>query len=97
VHKSQVIWVTEFCVVAPAICGSSVWNWLDVTLMTLEVSDGSWIFGKFVHPCIRLDLNIKNILEYVLTFIIHWTVCWSQICSSDCPSLRSVGRCVFTW
>jgi hypothetical protein len=37
VHKSQVTWVTEFCVVAPTICGSSVWNWLDVTLMTPRI------------------------------------------------------------
>jgi len=38
VHKSRspVVWTTKFCAVVPDIYGSSVWNLLNVTLLSLK-------------------------------------------------------------
>jgi len=32
-HMNQVAMVTKFCAMSPNICGSSVWNLFDVTLL----------------------------------------------------------------
>jgi hypothetical protein len=45
----QVTVVTKFCMVAPNICGSSVWNLVDIALLAPEFRADFWIFGKCLH------------------------------------------------
>jgi len=45
-------WRLNFCTLATNVCGPSVWNWLNVTLLwRLEFWNGSKVFGKLVHSC----------------------------------------------
>jgi hypothetical protein len=46
----QVARATKLCVVAPNVCGSSVWRFMLPT-WRLEFLGCPQIFGKFVHPC----------------------------------------------
>jgi hypothetical protein len=46
----QVFVATKFCTVAPNVCGSSVWNFLHVTLLAFRILTLLLDFGKFVHP-----------------------------------------------
>jgi len=51
-HECQVIWATKFCMMAPNICGYTVWN-----LMLPFWHLGFWgdsfsFFGKYLHPCL---------------------------------------------
>jgi len=52
----QIAMTTEFCALAPNICGSSVWTCFMSPFWSFE------FFRKFVHPCVncfRIDSLIK--------------------------------------
>jgi len=42
----QVAWAATFCVVAPNISGSSVWNWLHIVLLAARISRLPLYFSK---------------------------------------------------
>jgi len=44
-------WVTKFCIMAPNIHGSPIWNLLHVNLLMLEFLSYAQIFSKIVQPC----------------------------------------------
>jgi hypothetical protein len=52
--RCQVAVVWKFCVVAPNICGSVVWNLLPVTLLAHRI--WKWLLDFFEHLC-NLDDN----------------------------------------
>jgi hypothetical protein len=49
---------TKFCIVAPNIYGSSVWNLLHIT--RLERRHLSWLLHilKIVHPCVKVFVKV---------------------------------------
>jgi hypothetical protein len=61
---------TMFCIVAPNICGSLVWNFLCITLLTsahLRWLQGFWeIYGPLglmewpVYPCLQCMLHVSG-------------------------------------
>ena len=78
----QVSWVTKFCMVAPYICGSSVWNLLYVTLLMRRILRWLLFFRKICINLIYLDLlwflalkewsfeqNDEHFLNLILTSI----------------------------
>lgn len=48
--QCQVGYTSQFCLVAPNICRSSVWNSFHVILPTPKICNGAQIFKKSVHP-----------------------------------------------
>ena len=51
----QVAWVTKYCMVAPYICGSSVWNLLYVTLLMHRILRWLPFFRKISINLVCLD------------------------------------------
>jgi hypothetical protein len=50
---SQVARTTKFCTVAPNICGSSVWNFLHVTILVPRIL--RWLLNFFGNLCSPAD------------------------------------------
>ena len=62
VHKFQyqLTWVTRFCMVAPNICGSWVWNLLLVTLMTPGILRWLLHYSNFCGPLHSFHWHVQN-------------------------------------
>jgi len=68
--RRQVAVATKLCTVAPNICGSSVWNLLQITLLTPESSVVSSTFlDKFVHPGVNYVARILHYSKHSITFV----------------------------
>ena len=61
---------TKFCTVAPNICGSSVWNLLQITLLAPENAEVSSTFlDKFAQPGVNYVARILHYSKHSITFV----------------------------
>lgn len=60
--------MTTFFMVVPSICGSSVWNLLDVTCLVPRIRGGFWILGAVVHQKDHVMEGKNSISHVYFTF-----------------------------
>jgi len=79
--RHQVTQMTKFCMVAPNICRSSVWNLLRVTLLGPRVLRKPQIL--FFIPCIvKLSCNVNQpnaIFKFVLIQFLLSSTCFEHL------------------
>jgi hypothetical protein len=73
--KRQVARATKFCRLGPNICVSSVWNWLQITLLGLKILRS---FLDFLKSCSNMiyDLFDKTVSSSVYTVSDKWRINW---------------------